>query len=63
MAKIDWRAFVALLPTLTEDEVKHMLDDELDKHRRPAYARRLHQRYASLRTQRERKDIMESIAR
>lgn len=54
---------MALLPTLTEEQVKHMLDDELDKHRRPAYARRLHQRYASLRTQRERKDIMERIAR
>lgn len=63
MAKIDWRAFVALLPTLTEEQVKHMLDDELDKHRRPAYARRLHQRYASLRTAREREEIMKEIAR
>lgn len=54
---------MALLPTLTETQVKRMLDDELEKHRRPAYARRLHQRYAALRTQRERKDIMERVER
>ena len=53
---------MALLPTLTETQVKRM-HDELEKHRRPAYARRLHQRYASLRTQRERKDIMERVGR
>jgi len=52
MAKLDWRAFVALLPTLTEEQVKTMLDDEMTEQRRPAYARRLHQRYAALRTQR-----------
>lgn len=63
MAKLDWRAFVALLPTLTEEQVKTMLDDEMIEHRRPAYARRLHQRYAALRTQRERKSIMEGLAK
>lgn len=63
MAKLDWRAFVALLPTLDEKQVKDMLDVEVEQHRRPAYARRLHQRYAALRTQRERKDIMERIGR
>jgi len=63
MAKLDWRAFVALLPTLTEEQVKTMLDDEMAEQRRPAYARRLHQRYAALRTQRERKSIMEGLAK
>ena len=54
---------MAMLPTLTEEQVKHMLDDELDKHRRPTYARRLHQRYASLRTMRERGEIMEKVSK
>lgn len=63
MDKIGWHSLAATISTLSEDEVKALLDDEVAKHRRPVMARRLHQRYASLRTQRERKDIMERIAR
>jgi len=63
MAKIDWRAFVALLPTMTEEQVKHMLDDELKIHKRPAYVRRLHQRYSSMRTMRERGELMAQVTK
>lgn len=63
MAKTDWRAFVALLPTLTEEQVKRMLDDEIKRYKRPAYVRRLHQRYSSLRTMRERGELMEQVTK
>ena len=63
MAKIDWRSLIATLATLTEEQVKALLDEELAKHKRPVFARRLHQRYASLRTAREREEIMKEIAR
>ena len=63
MAKIDWRSLIATLATLTEEQVKALLDEELTKHKRPVFARRLHQRYAALRTAREREEIMKEIAR
>ena len=61
MAKIDWRSLVATLSTLAEEQVKALLDEEIEKHRRPVIARRLHQRYAALRTARERAEIMEGL--
>ena len=62
MAKIDWRSLIATLATLTEEQVKALLDEELKTHKRPVFARRLHQRYSSLRTARERAEIMERIS-
>jgi len=50
-----------LLGDMSEAELKQTLDEELVTHRRPAIARRLHQRYASLRTARERVEIMERL--
>lgn len=61
MAKLNWQSMVASLRSMDEDEVKDLLDEELTKHKRPAIARRLHQRYSALRTQRERKAILERI--
>jgi hypothetical protein len=49
---------IAVLSDLTEDEVKQALDAELKTHKRPAIARRLHQRYSAIRTARERAEIM-----
>ena len=63
MAKIDWKSLVTTLNKMTEEEVKSLLDDEIEKHRRPAFARRLHQRYSALRTLRERAVIMEGLAK
>jgi hypothetical protein len=45
----------------TGDQVKAMLDDEVNVHKRATYAVRIHQRYTTLRAQRERKEIMEKI--
>ena len=63
MAKIDWRSLTATLNTMAEPQVKALLDEELETHRRPVVARRLHQRYSALRTARERKEIMEKVAK
>jgi hypothetical protein len=61
MAKIDWHSLAATISSLSEHEVKALLDEEVSTHRRPVMARRLHQRYASLRTSRERAEIMEAV--
>ena len=58
MSKLNWRSMIAVLSDLTEDELKAALDAELQTHKRPAIARRLHQRYSALRTARERDEIM-----
>ena len=58
MSKLNWRSMIAVLSDLTEDEVKQALDVELKTHKRPAIARRLHQRYSAIRTARERAEIM-----
>ena len=58
MSKLNWRSMIAVLSTLTEDELKQVLDVELETYKRPAIARRLHQRYSAMRTARERVEIM-----
>ena len=58
MNKVDWRGLAATLNTMSEDEVKRLLDDEMARLRRPSIVKRLHQRYAMLRTSRERADLM-----
>lgn len=61
--KSAWHDLNVLLSMRTEDQVKAMLDDEVNVHKRPTYAVRIHQRYTTLRAQRERKEITEKIAR
>lgn len=63
MAKINWSLLATTLNTMTESQVKDLLDEEMEKHKRPVFARRLHQRYSSLRTTRERKEIMAKVGR
>jgi plasmid maintenance system killer protein len=58
MNKVDWRSLAASLTSMTEDEVKRLLDDEMAARRRVGIVRRLHQRYTMLRTARERADLM-----
>jgi len=58
MSKLNWRSMIAVLSDLTEDELKQALDVEMKTHKRPAIARRLHQRYSAVRTARERGEIM-----
>lgn len=61
MDNLSWRSLNAKLTDWTEAEVKELLDRELDGNRRPVIAKRLHQRFAALRTARERADIMERV--
>jgi len=48
---------------MTEAEVKRLLDEERAGRKRPLIARRLHQRYCTLRSVRERAELMAEIAR
>jgi len=63
MSKLNWRSMIAVLSDLTESELKQALDAEMDTHKRPAIARRLHQRYSAVRTAREREEIMAWISK
>ena len=62
MTKVDWRSLAASLNTLSEDEIKKVLDFEMDNQRRPSIVRRLHQRFSILRSARERAELMERLA-
>lgn len=61
MNKVDWRSLAASLTSMTEDEVKRLLDDEMAARRRVGIVRRLHQRYTMLRTARERAELMAKL--
>jgi hypothetical protein len=39
-----------------------MLDEEVEVHKRPTYAVRIHQRYTTLRAQRERREILAALS-
>ena len=58
-----WHDLNVLLTLRDERQVKAMLDEEVAVHKRPTYAVRIHQRYTTLRAQRERREILEKIAR
>jgi hypothetical protein len=55
---LTWRALNHKLPTLTEEEVLGLLEDEKTIHRRVVVLERLHQRYSTLRTNRERIELL-----
>lgn len=61
MNKMSWREVMSALADMTEEEAQQRLDDEIQQHKRPAVARRLHQRLCTLRAIRERKEIMKEI--
>lgn len=56
-----WHTLNEILVTLREDQVKELLDHELQNKRRPDVAERLHQRLTKLRTTRERLEIKEKL--
>ena len=58
----NWHDLNVLLTLRDERQVKAMLDEEVEVHKRPTYAVRIHQRYTTLRAQRERKELLENIA-
>lgn len=58
----DWRSCNEILHTLREDQVKEMLRLEMTGQRRAAVVERVHQRYCTLRTRRERMELLENLA-
>ena len=57
--ELSWRAMARRLPTMTEDELKTLLDAEVIGQRRVFVAERLHQRYNTLRVSRERIELLQ----
>ena len=55
---MNWRDLNRILPTLDEDTVKRMLEDERRGEQRVTVLVRLHQRYTMLRAARERMEIL-----
>lgn len=56
--KNTWRSLNDRLPTLTEDEVLSMLNNERNTLKRVSMLERLHQRYNTLRVARERLELL-----
>lgn len=63
MTKVSWRDMSAQLTKLNERQICELLDVEVEKYKRTAVARRLHQRLCILRASRERADIMKRIGK
>jgi len=61
MAKLNWHSLATTIRSLSEEQLKQLLDEEVSTHRRPVMAQRLHQRYSAVRTARERAEIMENV--
>jgi len=61
MAKLTWHQVCAKLTDMTEEQISELLAEEIEKHKRPAIVRRLHQRFSTLRAARERAAIMEGL--
>lgn len=56
---MNWFELNAVLPLRDERQVQKMLEDEVAMHKRSSFIVRLHQRYTTLRAQRERKELLE----
>jgi hypothetical protein len=56
--KINWQFLAAELKGMDEQDILELLIDEQEGAKRPFMLRRLHQRYCTLRNQRERAEIM-----
>jgi hypothetical protein len=58
---VNWHELNVVLTMRNERQVKAMLDEEVSVHKRPTYLVRIHQRYSTLRAQRERQELLERI--
>ena len=61
MAKVPWQTIAVKLSEYDEPTLERMLDDEINKHKRVAIAKRLHQRLSKLRTMREREELVAQL--
>ena len=55
---ITWRKFQTDLPNYSEADLLALLDEEQTQHRRVTMLERIHQRYCTLRSNRERLEIL-----
>ena len=55
---LTWRTFQSNLPNYSEADLLVLLDEERLKHRRVSMLERIHQRYCTMRANRERLEIL-----
>lgn len=55
---MNWFELNVVLPKRSERKVLEMLEEEVNVHKRPTFIVRIHQRYTTLRAQRERKELL-----
>lgn len=55
---LTWRKFQSNLPDYNEAELLALLNEERSKHKRVSMLERIHQRYCTLRTNRERMELL-----
>ena len=60
-ALANWRDFNDLLATIPEADLKEMLVYEVKHENRKSFVERLHQRYNTVRTMRERDELMKGF--
>lgn len=60
---ISWRELHRRMPSFTEAEIWHLLDEEINGPARAAFIERLHQRYCALRANRERMELLNKARR
>lgn len=58
---LNWRDLNQQLSKMTEQDIKRLLDAELDGDRRSTVVVRLHQRYTALRATRERAELLAQL--
>ena len=61
MAKVSWQTIAVKLPDYDEATLERMLDEEVRVYKRPAIAKRLHQRLSKLRVMRERREMLKEM--
>lgn len=61
MVKTSWQQIAVELSQYDEATLDRMLNDEITTHKRPAIAKRLHQRLCKLRNLRDRAAMLERI--
>jgi hypothetical protein len=57
----NWSSLTANLHTLSEDQIKFLMDHEMANEPRKTFVERLHARYTMLRSQRERSEMVATI--
>jgi hypothetical protein len=58
---MNWRTLMQVIGSLSEEELKRMIDEEMRGKKRAMFVQRLHQRYCMKRAAREREALMEQL--